>query len=211
MRPCVKDALDNGVEDEQSFSKMRHAIIFELKRIGFEKPAIKRELMEWNKKCRPRLSEGDAKRQLCGYVDWFYKKECKLSCKGLQDYCTRVDTCVFMRTQKNNSYELPFSVADARLFLEHNYAPEGHLMGLILQTMIRMKVKKKAQNILFVGLREIRDSLLDKENCNSNEMTISRYLYKLEKIGFFKITKGKRGSFSRKSNAYEFNSWELPT
>ena len=58
MRPCVKSAFDEGAQDKDHLNKMRHAIIFELNRLGIEKSEIKNEAL------------GMEQKKLSGFITW---------------------------------------------------------------------------------------------------------------------------------------------
>jgi hypothetical protein len=80
---------------------------------------IKMMLLEWNKKNYRVLSSGEAQRQLCDYVDWVFKGECKTGCRALKDYCVGINgICKFSRIPSNGGIELPFSLKDALLYIE---------------------------------------------------------------------------------------------
>lgn len=212
MRECVRDAFEKGVTDEETFRKMRHAIICEMKLLGINKAKIKMALIEWNKKNKPKLSPNETKRQLNDYVDWSFKKDTKISCKALKDYCIdKGRFCEYRKKTKRESQQIPFDFLEAVTFLENRYGAEGFELVKILRTIIKIKKFKDAKWVLFVGLREIQAQLMDTERWNVDLMTISRRLYKLETIGFIKITRGEKGSFgNKKANAYEFISWSVP-
>jgi hypothetical protein len=212
MRPCVKSAFDDGAQDKDHLNKMRHAIIFELNRLGIEKSEIKMELLEWNKKSYQVLSPGDATRQLCDYVNWFFKHECKLSCKGLEDYCLFPNGwCAFRPQSDSGEITLPFSLSEAMIFLEKEYRPHGYLMGSLLKTLSKIRVEKSAKSIIYVGVRTIQARLLEDDRHDIDLMGIMRALNKLEEAGFIKITHGQAGTFGKRpANGYSFQPWAPP-
>jgi hypothetical protein len=212
MRPCVKSAFDEGAQDKDHLNKMRHAIIFELNRLGIEKSEIKMKLLEWNKKSYQVLSPGDATRQLCDYVNWFFKHECKLSCKGLEDYCLySTGGCAFRPSQYGGEIALPFSLIDAMIFLEKEYRPHGYLMGLLLKSLFKIQKEKNAKNIIYVGIRTLQARLLEDNRHNLDPMSLLRALNKLEAAGLIRIMHGQSGTFgTRHANGYTFLPWKPP-
>src|SRR4030042_945646 len=94
MRPCIRKCLQEGLLEkipsklyEEVRKKMTFAIIYEMNRLGAEPGLIKQSLLNWNDRCINALTVNRAKRQLCDFVDWFLKKNCRMSCKTLFDYC----------------------------------------------------------------------------------------------------------------------------
>jgi hypothetical protein len=113
MRACTKWAFEHGVEGsprDQEWQKMRHAIIFECKRIGIDRAETKQMILAWNSRNLSPLSPSDANRQLCGFVDRLYKENnAKLSCKALQDYCVSDDSfCFLQRKRKSHHFHIPW-------------------------------------------------------------------------------------------------------
>ena len=212
MRPCVAVVFENGAQDRNEFEKMRFAIVFELRRLDVEMAKIKMALLEWNTKNNRVLSTGDAQRQLCDFVNWFFKHDCKIGCKGLKDYCRFLNGgCVFKPAVNTEEIKLPFSLVDAMVFLEKEYRRDGYLMGKLILILFKIQKDKNAPNILYVGIREIRARLNNDERLDLDEMTLLRALNKLEEAGILKITHGKSGTFGRRTaNGYSFMSWEPP-
>lgn len=208
MRPCVRNALEEGAKNIFQFEKMRFAIIYELKRLGFKKENIKQILFDWNQRCYKVLTTGEAKRQLCEYVDWFYKKECKLSCKGLTSYCIHKDgECEFKKANKKNE-KLPFPLNATINKIEHKYQPHGYLMGKIIRILESARQERGGWDKVYIGMRTIKAKLLDIENIAIDIMTISRELYRMQEVGILKIEKGKPGTFgTRHANGYKFLKW----
>ena len=212
MRPCVNAAFEQGAQDKDHLSKMRHALVFELNRLGFEKPKIKMALLEWNKKSFKVLSPGDANRQLCDYVDWFFKKECKLSCNALKDYCVLPNGgCAFTLHAFDEEITLPFSILEAALFLDKNYQRDSYLMRALINILFKIQKDNNAKTIIYAGIRSIRDRVLEKTRKNLDLMCILRDINKLEEAGFIRITRGKSGTFgTRHANGYSFLPWKPP-
>lgn len=220
MRPCVKAAFEKGVKadspsdrlNKEHLKKMTFAIIYELDRLEVEKAEIKTFLLDWNTRNYRILSPGDAQRQLCDFVDWYFKRECKLSCKALEDYCLFPNGgCAFKSTPYQGEIKLPFSLVDAITFLEKEYRPHGYLMGLLLRTLFSIQKEKNVKNILFIGLRTLRARLNNDFRHCLDLMTILRALNKLEEAGLIRITHGQSGTFgTRHANGYTFISWTRP-
>jgi hypothetical protein len=212
MRPCVKAAFENGAQDKDHLKKMTYAIIFELNRLGIEKPEIKMALLHWNQKSYRILSDGDAKRQLCDFVDWFFKRECKLGCKALEDYCIfHNNWCAFRPQSYCGEMTLPFSLSEAMIFLEKEYRPHGYLMGLLLKSLSKIQIEKNAKNIIYVGIRTLQARLLEDDRRNLDPMSLLRALNKLEAAGLIRIMHGQSGTFgTRHANGYTFLPWKPP-
>lgn len=207
----MKAAFEEGAQDKDHLSKFRHAIIFELNRLGIEKSEIKIKLLEWNKKSYQVLSTGDARRKLCDYVDWFFKHECKLSCKGLEDYCVfQNGGCCFKRRPYQENIELPFSISEANNFLMTECKPHGYLMDCLIKILFEIQQEKGVRDIVFVGLRTLKARLSDEYRRNLDPKDILRTLSRLEENGFIRITHGKRGTFSNRANGYAFLPWTRP-
>jgi hypothetical protein len=218
LRDCVKKSLENGSERGYEFKKMRFAIIAELKRLGFTSSEIKDKLMEWNQVCEKPLPPGEQKRQLLDYVDWTDKlSECKIGCKGLEDYCIGQDKCLF---HKNKTYLnrkeveiLPLDLAEAKRFLETRYKADGYLLSLILAVLRRYQIEKATGEVMFIGYRAIASLIRDQYGHLIEPMTIVRGVQDLVSEGMLEIvSKGERGSFGGKpANGYRFLRWTNPT
>jgi hypothetical protein len=214
IRPCVKDAYDNGSITREDRRKMVYAIIYELNRLGVQADVIKAELVQWNDRCRNKLSPGDAKRQLCDYVDWFNKHECRLSCKSLRDYCIdKSGSCPFSvvpKTQKELTYTI--SQADNFLIREFPESGKGHTMSIVLQSLVSIWNEKGRPRQLFAGTRSVQARILETHRSLLDLMTILRRLRDLSDIGFLSMQSGERGSFGfRRSNAYQLLDWTPPS
>lgn len=209
MRPCVKASLNDGARDKSEFAKMRFAIIFELNRLHLEKAEIKMALLEWDKKSFQALTPGDATRKLSDFVNWFFKHECKMSCKTLVDYCLFPDGgCTFGTTPFAGNISLPFTISEAIAFLDREYQPHGYIMGLMLKILFKVQQQKNARAIVFVGLRTLQAMLNNEYRHNLDLMTISRALNMLEEAKFISIKRGQSGTFgTRHANGYTFLPW----
>lgn len=208
MRPCVKAALEDGAQNKDHLKKMTFAIIFELNRLNIEKSEIKMVLMEWNQKNYRKLTEGEAKRQLCDFVEWFFKHECKMSCNALNDYCLFPNGgCRFKPIPYQENIELPFSMLDAESFLMSERMPHGYLMACLLKILFKIQREKNARAIIYIGLRTLRARVLDEFRHDLDPKDILRALNKLEEEGFIRITHGERGTFSKRANGYTFQPW----
>jgi len=220
MRPCVKDAFENGVHDKDTLKSMRHAIICEMNQLGIDKGEIKMHLLEWNDRNYQPFTQNDAKRQLLGYVDWFFgidkktgmQRICKLSCRGLQAYCIHPNGgCRFTRKSNNT---LPYLKGDACGWLVRNYPKSGigYSLGLLLSVIIDLWNDKGRPEQLYAGIRTIQTALIHRHNTQLDLMTITRRLHDLAGAGFIAIAHdGVRGEFGYKnSNAYELLPWVPP-
>ncbi len=132
LRDCVREAIKKGSQRGYEFKKMRFAIIAEFKQLGYTSSEVKNALIEWNKKCEKVLPYGEQKRQLLDYVDWADKHDCKIGCRGLEDFCVGQDKCSFntKRTHFNRQAVevLPFDLNEVRRFLEIRYRAEGYVI-----------------------------------------------------------------------------------
>lgn len=209
MRPCVAGALINGSSDEDHFRKMRQAIIYELNRITIDRAEIKSVLMDWNQRNHKRFTEGDARRKLCDYVDWFFKHDCKMSCKALTEYCL-FGGCGFQETSYQGEIELPFSLQDADSYLMTECMPHGYLMACLIKILYAIQKEKNARKIIFVGLRTLQSRVLEEFHHNLDLMSILRALNMLEEKELIRMTHGKRGTFTACANGYTFLPWVRP-
>jgi hypothetical protein len=192
---------------------MAYAIIYELNRLGVAADVIKSELIQWNSRSQNKLSIGDAKRQLCDYVDWFYKHECRLSCKSLSDYCIDKEGSCPFSVKPRSERVLPYTMAQARQFLEFEFFEhgKGHVMAIVLRSLVSLWDDKGRPNQLFVGVRSIQARILEMHRSFLDLMSIVRHLRRLSSAGFIAIRSGESGSFGfRLSNAYEFLDWKPP-
>ena len=106
IRDCVQKALREGCGSKHEVKKMRHAIVLELRRIGWDWSKISDELLKWNQRNSKPFSVSEERIQLIGYVDWVKNKDCKLGCKALEDYCIGKDKCLYWgRTTKAKEQE----------------------------------------------------------------------------------------------------------
>ncbi len=219
MRPCIKDFLLKGQREkapkelfQETRRKMTYRIIHDLHRIGIDRADIKQQLLQWNNQCICRLSSGDAKRQLCDYVDWFFKEKRKLSCNGLKDYCSHPEGTGCRFQKKAKLKPLTYRLGDARIYLEHNFPKhgEGFRMGNVLEALHRVR-EEKGFDELFVGLRTLSAVLYDIRSMQIGNKELLILLHRLEEENFIRIKKGKKGNFGfRHSNAYTFLDWKEP-
>lgn len=215
MRDCVKHALLTGSERGCEFQKMRHSIVVELKRLGYSVSEIKNKLIEWNHRCEKRLGPSEQKIQLLGYVDWVFKRECRISCKALEDYCLGADKCQFhIKTTSSNrkkTSKLPFNLSKARKFIESRFKANGYVMNLVLEALIWHQHQKATGETILIGYRSICSIIRDRYGHNLYPMDIFRKVKLLEEEGIIEVVvKGKRGQFTNKANGYKFCKWRPP-
>ena len=215
LRDCVKQAFLNGSERGYEFRKMRHAIILELKRLGYDDSEIKDKLGEWNERCEKPLNISAQKNQLFKYVDWVSSKTCKLSCNALQDFCLGKETCVFsqrtLARNKSKSQKLPLDLSELEDFLEERYKADGYMMLLIVKALRFFQIEKQTGEIIFVGVRKLCSVIRDRLGHLAYPMEIHRKINLLIDEGVIKkVCKGERGNFSWKANGYQFLSWKHP-
>lgn len=211
IRPCVAYVLCNGAKDYEHFKKMRHAIVCELKRLNMERGKIKMTLLEWNDLNYNKLTPSEAQRQLCDYVDWVFKREVKIGCKALGEYCRFGGAgCSFKRKSFQDGESISFSMTDALVFLERECKPKGYTMGMVLQTLIAIKREKNVGTV-FAGVRHIQEMINNTTRHCLDLMTILRALNELERTGFIAIKRGKSGTFgNRHANEYTILQWKPP-
>lgn len=214
MRPCIEKVLTDGLRNqlpkelyEQSRKTMTFVIIHDLNRTGLNQNEIKTALLGWNERCIIKLTLNEANRKLCDFVDWFFKKECKLSCKRLLDICLfpSGSGCFF---QKNPPLEpLTYNLGEIRFFLENKYPQYslGFRLFNVLSVLYEIRNEKNVENI-FAGLRTISDRIYNSKNGTISGKELSKLLYKLQDMGIIQIKKGEAGSFGyKRSNEYRFN------
>ncbi|MBN1622396.1 MAG: hypothetical protein JW871_07390 [Endomicrobiales bacterium] len=216
MRDCVKNAYENGCERGYEFQKMRHGLIAELKRLGLSPSQIKDELLEWNKRCEKPLNPSEQRSQLLKYVDWFEKKDSKMGCNALNDFCIGKDKCIFYikRANKNSKQisVLPFDLQELEKFLVIRFQSKGKAMFYIVQSLRKAQFDKNAGEIIYIGFREIGSMLRDSYQCISEAAEIRRLVLLLVDEGIIEIVeKGQSGTFGmRKANGYRFLQWKHP-
>lgn len=215
LRDCVKEALNKGCERGLEFRKMRHAIIIELLRIGYDYSEIKDHLLSWNERCEKPLGSSDQRSQLLGYVDWVAKKECKTGCNALQDYCLGKEKCQFyLRTtqyKREIIKKLPFSLQELDSFLNERYKADGYTMMLVIKALRWYQYEQTTGEVILIGLRKIASVIRDKYNHSFVAMDIFRMIKLLIEEGILEqVTKGKRGNFSNLANGYRFLPWKHP-
>ena len=215
MRDCVKEALVKGSQRGHEFKKMRHSIIVELKRLGYDSSEVKDKLIEWNSRCERPLGIGDQKHQLLKYVDWVDKHDTKLGCKALEDYCVGKDNCQFntkiSAQNRNTTQDLPFDTDQLEKFLTERFHADGFGMLLIIKALRRFQVEKATGPIIYIGYRAISSIIRDKYGHSLGPMDIFRKMQQLIDEGVVKlVAKGKAGDFSWQSNGYCFCAWRHP-
>ena len=215
MRDCVRLALEKGSERGYEFKKMRHAIIFELKRLGFSYSEIKDKLLEWNQRCERILPQNEARRQLFNYVDWFSEQEAYMGCKAIEDFCVGKDKCTFHRKKvyiNNKQFEKsPFDFREAERFLEKRYRADALPMMLILKCLRHTQIEKATGETVLLGFRGIAKWIRDNYRHSFDAMAIFRKTQDLMSEGMIEIViKGTRGHFKGKANGYRFLPWRAP-
>lgn len=215
IRDCVKIAFKKGSQRGYEFRKMRHAIIVELKRLGFTSSEVKDKLLEWNQHCEKALPPNEQKRQLLDYVDWVDKHQCYLGCKGLEDFCIGQDKCSFYKKKsyinRKQVKHPPFDFDEAKRFLEQRYRGDGYVIFLILNCLRRVQVEKTTGETIFIGYRAIANLIRDHYGHTIDPMTVFRRVQDLISEGMLEIVvRGEKGSFGRPANGYRFLRWEAP-
>jgi len=195
---------------------MRQAIIVEAKRLKRTASEIKDILAVWNGKCEKKLPPEEIKRHLFDYVDWVFKlKECRLSCKALQDYCIGEDRCqYFLRTTSKNRKEtidLPFSMEDLDKLLTKRFKADGYVMMLIVKALRFYQQDRATGEVMLVGYRTISAIVRDRWGHNLEPMAILRKMRLLIEEGVLEqVVRGKAGTFSQQANGYRFLPWRPP-
>jgi hypothetical protein len=215
LRDCVREALEKGSQRGYEFKTMRFAIIAELKRLGYLSSDVKDKLLEWNQKCEKVLLPNEQKRQLLDYVDWADKRDCKIGCKGLEDFCIGQNKCSFYKKKINfNRKEVetpPFDFDEARHFLETRYKADGYLLTLILNVLRRYQLEKGTGEVMFIGYRTVASLIRDQYGHIVEPMTIFRRIQDLISEGMLEVvSKGEKGNFGKPANGYRFLRWQSP-
>lgn len=203
MRDCVKNAFEKGVKKGEEFRKFRHAIIFELKRQGFEPHRIKELLREWNKRNEKRLTEAKIRSQLCAYVDWFFKKDDrKLSCKALADYCEDKFSCRFHNNNREagnlKGREAQKVINDIEKYLKDRYRKKnlGVRLFYIVNTLKIFQLEKGMPEIIYIGFQNISERIFDNEKCRMESKEVYRLIQILKEDGILEqVETGKKGTF----------------
>ena len=213
MRDCVRTAFKNGSKRGHEFKKMRHAIIVELKRLGFTSSEIKDKLLEWNKRCERILPPSEQKRQLLNYVEWTDKHQCWLGCKGLEDFCIGQNKCLFYKKKtymnRKQVKRTPFDFNRAKRFLEKRYRAEGYVMSLILDCLRQVQIEKTTGETILIGYRAISSFISHHYGHRIDPMTVYRRMQDLISEGMVEVVvKGKKGQFGKPANGYRFLNWK---
>jgi hypothetical protein len=188
---------------------MLHALIFEMRRVGLSKAEIKTELLKWNQRNGTlKKTEGDARRELIEYVNWFFSKnpEPRLGCKALEAYCN--DQCSFKISKSREPRILPFNLTEAEIWLERECKPHGYLMGKLIICLWQAQREKGNFETVWIGCREIAAKLLENGTGHLDPKDVLRCLNRLEEQGFIQIIRGKSGSIRRQANGYKFLPWK---
>jgi hypothetical protein len=212
MRDCVKEAFFAGSKRGHEFNKMRHAIIVELKRLGYDSSKIKDKLLEWNDRCEKPLGIGEQRRQLIKYVEWVDKHEVKLGCKALEDYCIGKDKCQFNRKlsllNRSTTKDLPFDIKQLECFLTERFKADGFGMLLVVKALRWFQIEKATGPTILVGYRTLSSIIRDKHGYNLNPMDVFRKMQQLIDEGLVEqVVKGKGGDFTHQSNGYQLRAW----
>ena len=218
LRDCVRLAFENGSGRGHEFEKMRHAIIVELKRLGYTSAEIKGALLVWNKRCEKVLSHVEQKRQLLDYLEWVDKQEAKsktlrMGCRALEDYCIGEEKCLFnvkkLSLNRESTEIAPFDLSEVEKFLESRYkGPTGYTMFLILKNLRHHQIKKGTGPTIFIGHKGIATLLSENDGHRIELMTINRGIKNLVNEEMIEIVvKGEKGTFSPKANGYRLLPW----
>lgn len=217
MMDCVKNAFLNGSQSGDDFHHMRHAIIVELIRLGYEKAEIKQMMLEWNERCERPLGLSEQKIQLCGYVDWVFKNDCKVGCKAMIrfGYCLGEAQCQFHiqqnRTKHQRIPELPFNYLELKKYLEERYKADWYGLCIVLDTLLWFQMEKAKGEIIYIGYRQLSALILDRCNKRFDKMDVYRRIQTLILEGIIeKAVAGKQGMFIHKANGYRFLPWKRP-
>lgn len=217
MRGCVKKAFEEGSDRGYEFRRMRHAIIVELRRLGFESSEIKDKLLEWNKRCEKVLNQKEARRQLLQYVDWAFKqRKCVTGCKALQEYCIGKDKCTFYKInsfrKKLLTETLPFDMQKLEKYLQERFRADSRSMMMVVRALRLYQIQKETGETMLIGYRKICSLVQDNYRCTPYPMDIYRKMQMLIDEGVIEQTeKGKNGTFTGKANGYRFLPWQPPT
>ncbi|MCB9772244.1 MAG: hypothetical protein H6754_06800 [Candidatus Omnitrophica bacterium] len=216
MMDCVKEAFLNGSQRGDEFHKMRHAIVVELKRLGYEKAEIKQKLIEWNERCERPLGLSEQKIQLCGYVDWVFQHDCKVGCRAMFDYCLGKERCRYCIHQNRTKYQrvqqLPFNYQELRAFLEERYKAQGYGINMVLDTLLWFQKEQAKGELIYISYRKICSLILERYNSRPDPKDVYRKIQILILEGVIeKVVVGKKGMFSKLSNGYRFLPWTSPT
>lgn len=215
IRDCVKKAFENGVERGREFQKMRHALIVELKYLKYTPDEVKDLSVEWNERCEKMLPPSEMKRQLFNYVDWVFRKDTRLGCRALNDYCIGENICQYrLRTAGANrakTAELPFDMRELEQYLEERFKSGGHPIILIVKALRYYQQEKATGDIILIGARTISQIIRGKYGHTIDHMTVWRQMQLLIDEGIIEqAIKGKSGTFKHLANGYRFLRWWPP-
>lgn len=219
MRDCVKKVfIEGGCSRGDNLGKIMYAIIYELKRVGYNSVEIKDFLIEWNKKNEQPYKSRSEVKGLLNYVDWYGRlKNPKLGCRRLKDYgiCIGEENCQYYQQQfllrKREILELPFDMDKLKQYLSKRYKQDGYFMGVIVKALRCHQTEKVTGEIILIGIRGIISIIRHKYGHTLDRMYISRKINLLIDEGVFeKAVQGKSGAMRREANGYRFLPWKLP-
>lgn len=213
LRPCVEKSYRNGAQTVAERDKMRHALIFELRRLGYSFEEIEDMLTEWNARClKPYKTDDD----ISGYIGWFETVEgnAQLGCNALEDYCIGKNDCWFHRkdedAKRRQTNSLPFDIEGLDRYLTGQYKSRAYMCILVVKVLRQFQQEKNPGPTICVGFREIA-SRIKKYGHTVEPMMIVRCMKVLEDEGVLsKIASGRPGRFTHRANSYMFNQWIAP-
>jgi|GEM_PF-4823888 hypothetical protein len=212
---CVKKVFNEGAKAKDEYSKFRHAIICEMKDLGLVQLRIKELLREWNEKGEYKISaEGEIRRQLDGYVDWAFKKDIKIGCTSLKDFCLKNEgiTCIYdlIRRKKSNEDNSAEPHVSEENILSHLKTHSLQKNNFIIHAWVWKALKHRQlelsltmNDIIFIGYRDIARIVNEQHKSRISPREISRAMQELISTGLVILAyKGKEGEFKRQSNGY---------
>ncbi|MEI8366693.1 MAG: hypothetical protein WCF65_09790 [Parachlamydiaceae bacterium] len=216
MMDCIKSGFIDGCQRGLEFRTMRHGIIIEMMRLGFNSDEIKEQLLEWNKRCEKVLGPSEAKTQLSKYVDWVFKlKEARIGCRAMHDYCIGPEKCSYFKNKyvvnRKATQRSPEYWTEVSKFLQERFKADGYTLMMVLQVLSDYQHEKGTGEVIFIGYRKIAQILAGKHNYHPSAMEVCRKIAILIEEGILEMTiKGKPGMFTHQANGYRFLPWQWP-
>jgi len=217
MRPCIKKAFEQGSRSGVEFEVMRHAIIAELKRLGYNRREIQDHMTEWNARCEMPLTGSVLKSNVLNYVTWCMKREVKVGCKGLKDFCLCEGGCWYRLSseearRKVAQEPLPFVKSELERYLRERYKAKAEMLIALIEVLRHRQVEHLTGEVIIASSRNAAQWLMQRFKFKIYFRDVWRLCNVLEREGVLvKRVQGKSAPFSKKANGYSFLPWRPPT
>ena len=216
MRPCVLNALENGVQSGAKFEAMRHSIIAELIRLGYEEREIKERLITWNALCERPLTGKILNNHLMKYVNWCLKRDVKTGCKTLEAYCVGERRCWYVAfseeaRRRYAEQPLPFEMNELERYMRERYGPRAEMLISVVKILRVRQVQNLTGEVIFAPCRKVAIWIAERYGyrITKNDVFYALKVFEMEGVLGLRV-QGKSGPNSKESNGYSFLLWKHP-